>query len=163
MHNEQSSIIGPNIQDAAGPLQLCAGQLGGCETAIYTVRSLFSEPESEGLLMVDATNAFNSVNRKLALINASSHLCPSFSKFMINTYRDPIDLFIDGECVLSTGNYTSGLLKLVEFADSQLHASSVLIHGLFRKWAFLARTTSNIAPFCQPLETTIHTKLFLSF
>lgn len=56
--------------------------------------------------------------------------------------------------------WNNELLKLVEFADSQPHASfAALTHGLFGKWFFLARTTPNIAHLFQPLETTIHSKL----
>ena len=100
-------VIGLDIQEAAGSVQLCAGQSGGCESAIHAVRSLFSDPESQGLLMVDASNAFNSLNRQLALINIS-RLCPSFSKVLINTYRDPVSMFIDGEFIFSTEGTTQG-------------------------------------------------------
>ena len=39
-------VIGLDIQEAAGSVQLCAGQLGSCESAIHSVRSLFSDPVS---------------------------------------------------------------------------------------------------------------------
>ena len=56
--------------------------------------------------------------------------------------------------------WNNELLKLVEFADSQPHASfAALTHGLFGKWFFLTRTTPNIAHLFQPLETTIRSKL----
>ncbi len=56
----------------AGPLQLCAGQDGGCEAAVHSMKSIF---DTEGALLVDATNAFNSINRKSTLHNVSV-LCP---------------------------------------------------------------------------------------
>ena len=40
--------------DAAGPLQVCAGQESGCEAAIHVMRQIFADVESEGALLVDA-------------------------------------------------------------------------------------------------------------
>ena len=100
-------ILHTDIQEAAGSLQLCAEQLAGCETAIHAARLLLSCPGSEGLLLVDATNAFNSLNRKLALLNIS-RLCPAFSRVLINTYRSDIDLFCGPETFLSSEGTTQG-------------------------------------------------------
>ena len=57
------SIIHDNIQAAAGPLQLCAGQLSGREVAVHSMRQLDLSPEVEADVLVDASNAFNSLNR----------------------------------------------------------------------------------------------------
>ena len=64
-------IIWGDIVEAAGPLQACAGQEGGCEAAVHAMRHIFQSPESEAVLLVDATNAFNSLNRQAALHNIS--------------------------------------------------------------------------------------------
>lgn len=47
------------------------------------------------MIMVDAEDAFNSLNRHAFLINTSV-ICPEFSKYLINTYREPSKLHIDG-------------------------------------------------------------------
>ena len=60
------------MEDAAGPLQLCAGQDGGCEAAVHAMRSIFQDSETEAVFLVDANNAFNSLNRKGALHNIST-------------------------------------------------------------------------------------------
>ena len=39
-------IIGGDIEEAAGSLQLCAGQDSGCEAAIHAMRSIFHNPKS---------------------------------------------------------------------------------------------------------------------
>ena len=78
------SIIGPDIQRAAGPLQLCAGQTCGVEAAIHSMRSIFDDEKSKGFLLVDASNAFNSLNRAVALQNIQ-YTCPAFSTILINT------------------------------------------------------------------------------
>ena len=70
-----------DIQDAAGPLQVCAGQDGGCEAAIHAMRQFFAEPEVQGALLVDASNAFNTINRQSALHNIKSICPPPFTRY----------------------------------------------------------------------------------
>ena len=55
-------VIGNDVVDAAGPFQLCAGQVGGCEAAVHAMRSVFQTPNNEAVLLVNANNAFNSLN-----------------------------------------------------------------------------------------------------
>lgn len=88
------SIIGPDIQEAAGAFQLCAGHEAGCETAVHAMRKIFLEDETEAILQIDATNAFNSLNRQATLHNIR-RLCPPFATVLINTYREHTELFID--------------------------------------------------------------------
>ena len=59
-----------------------------CEAACNAMRELFEEDESEAVLLVDATNGFNFLNRATALLNMR-HLCPSFSVYLINAYGVP--------------------------------------------------------------------------
>ena len=101
------TTISEDIQDAAGPLQLCAGQDAGCEAAVHAMRQLFQSPDAEAVLLVDATNAFNSLNRQTALRNIQ-HLCPSLATVLINTCRKETPLFIDGETLYSQEGTTQG-------------------------------------------------------
>ena len=59
----------------------------GIEGAIHTVRDLFNEHQEEGwgVLLIDSSNTFNSINRQGVLWN-SRVLWPSFSLFLFNTY-----------------------------------------------------------------------------
>ena len=82
-------IIGRDVEEAAGPLQLRAGQDGGCEAAVHSMRSIFQALETEVVLLVDANNAFNSINCKAAL-HKISIICPSLAQTLINTYRAPV-------------------------------------------------------------------------
>ena len=75
-------VISRDIEEAAGPLQVCAGQDGGCEAAVHAVREIFKNPESEAVLLVDATNAFNSLNRMAALHNITV-CCPSLATILV--------------------------------------------------------------------------------
>ena len=100
-------LLRDDIQTAAGPLQLCAGYQSGCEAAVHAMRQVFESPSTEAVLLVDATNAFNVLNRQVALRNIH-HLCPPLSKILINTYRKDVRLFIDGETLLSQEGTTQG-------------------------------------------------------
>ena len=64
-------VIVENIRDdiieAAGPLQTCAGLKSGIEASIHAMKSIFDEESTEALLLVDAENAFNKLNRKAAI------------------------------------------------------------------------------------------------
>ena len=88
-------ILKKDIEDAAGPLQLCTGQDDGCEAAVHAMKQIFQGENTESALLVDATNAFNSINRHSALHNINV-LCPPLAQVLINTYRHPVHLFIAG-------------------------------------------------------------------
>ena len=98
-------VLRHDILDSVGVHQLCAGQTGGVESAIHTVQEIFKV--SEAALLVDASNAFNSMNRATALANVRS-LCPSLAKLLINCYRESSDLYIDGEVIQSQEGTTQG-------------------------------------------------------
>jgi len=83
------------IKEAAGPLQTCAGHGAGAEAAIHSMREMFNDPEAEAVILIDATNAFNSMNRMAALHNIQVQ-CPQLAKYLINTYRMQSRLFISG-------------------------------------------------------------------
>lgn len=51
-----------DVMDAAGCLQLCAGQCAGCKKAVYAMREIFVNEDTEGILLVDASNTFNSLS-----------------------------------------------------------------------------------------------------
>ena len=100
--------IGRDIEEAAGPLQVCAGQDGGCEAAVHAMWSIFHDPATEGCLLVDASNAFNTLNRRAALHNISI-LCPPLSPILINTYRAPVRMIVVGSGeIASTEGTTQG-------------------------------------------------------
>ena len=101
------SILKQDIMNASGCLQLCVGQRGGCEAAVHAMRDLFDREDMDGILLVDASNTFNSLNRRSALLNMF-HLCPSFATILTNTYRLASYLFIDGTFLLSREGTTQG-------------------------------------------------------
>ena len=81
--------------NATGSLQLCAGQDAGSEAAIHAVYDMLNEYDTEAVLMVDASNAFNSINREGFLHNANV-FCLALATFIDNRYSIPSDLFLQG-------------------------------------------------------------------
>ena len=71
-------IVKSDVIESAGSLQLCAGQPGGSE----------AEDETDAVLLVDATNAFNSLNRKTMLHNIK-YICPPLAVYIRNCYLVP--------------------------------------------------------------------------
>jgi len=101
------SIVGQDVQKAAGSLQLCAGQAAGSEAAVHAMRALFQDTSTDGVLLIDASNAFNRLNRQTALLNIRA-LCPPLAPVLINTYRCNGLLFVGGEVLLSAEGTTQG-------------------------------------------------------
>ena len=97
------SITRRNIQNAVGTMQLCARQVYGVEATIHAVRKMFDREKTEAVLLVDASNEFNSLNTQAALQNIC-RLCPSFATILTNTYREPMELFLDGDVLLLDDN-----------------------------------------------------------
>ena len=90
-----TKVTKPDVIDASGSLQVCAGHKSGSEAAIHAMRELFEHDNSDAVLLIDASNAFNSLNRAAALHNIKV-LCPSIATYAINTDREPARLFIVG-------------------------------------------------------------------
>ena len=84
-----------NNVSSVGSLQVCAGHDAGCEAIVHAMNSIYQEEQTEAVLLVDATNAFNAVNRKAFLHNINI-VCPSISTFVLNCYSTPSRLFVFG-------------------------------------------------------------------
>ena len=84
-----------DIADAAGSLQLSAGQEVGARTPIYTMWDMFANEDTEAALLIDAKNAFNSISLKVMLHNLN-FLCPIIKTYITNYYIKEAKLFITG-------------------------------------------------------------------
>ena len=51
------------IKEVAGPLKTCAGHGAGAEAAIHAMKSIFGSEETDAVLLIDVSNAFNCFNR----------------------------------------------------------------------------------------------------
>ncbi len=113
--------------DATAPLQVCSGLPGGVEAAVHALRRVYEDEDTEAIILVDAENAFNSMNRTVALNNIK-YTCPEIATYITNTYRKPADLYVSGseDSLLSeegvtqgdntaTGNYACSLMPLLKY------------------------------------------------
>ena len=96
-----------DLQDAVGTIQLCAGQDAGCEAAVHAMEQVFADDDTEAMILVDASNAFNCLNRQVTLLNCGT-ICPALSHILVNTYRNNSHLFVDGQYILSKEGTTQG-------------------------------------------------------
>ena len=90
------SVVRNDITSSVGSLQVCAGHEAGCEAAIHAMHTIFEDEKTEAVLLVDADNAFNSVNRQVFLHNICI-ICPRIDTYVRNCYILPSRLFIVGE------------------------------------------------------------------
>ena len=100
-------LVKTDILNAAGNLQLCAGQEAGCEAAVHAMQSLFHSSATQAVLLADASNAFNSLNQRVSLHNLH-FICPPLAITFTNVYREASSLIIGGECLLSEEGTTQG-------------------------------------------------------
>ena len=174
------TIVKQDVVRAAGPLQVCSGLEGGCEAAIHAMREIFEDEETEGILLVDAENAFNNLNRKAALHNMPL-ICPSLATILSNTYQSPTRMIISGrgEITSSEGTtqgdplgmamYSLAVLPLIHklceshenikqawFADDATAASTC--HQLRSWWDDLVITGPAFGYFPKPSKTCLVVK-----
>ena len=101
-------ILKDDIQESAGPLQTATRLKAEAEAAIHSMRLIFEDFSAKAVILVDANNAFNSTNRKVALYNIQVTYL-SFSKILINTYRSTSRLItLGGPEIQSTEGTTQG-------------------------------------------------------
>ena len=72
------SVVKKEVVQAAGSLQVCAGQVAGVESDIHSMVDLFESDNSATVLQIDATNAFNSLNRNVFLHTVSKPFVQKF-------------------------------------------------------------------------------------
>ena len=125
---------------------------------------------------MDATNAFNALNRQVALQNIR-RLCPSIATILINQYRSTTDLFVDGDVIQSQEGTTQGdplampmyglatiplirrlkgLCKQVWYADDS--AATGTMEQLRAWWDKLVKHGPGLGYFPNPSKTWIVTK-----
>ena len=119
-------IAKKDLRVAAGSVQVCAGQETGLEAAIYAIYDVYQQDETEAVLLVDADNAFNSINRKAMLHNVSI-TCPLITTFIATCYMEPARTFVAGNHKITSreskthedptamGTYALGVTPLIHF------------------------------------------------
>ena len=67
-------LLKKDVLQAAESLQRCGGQVAGSEAAIHAMH-VFNDDKTKGILIIDAENAFNSINSKVMLYKFK-FICP---------------------------------------------------------------------------------------
>ena len=83
-----ASPIREDIVSAVGSLQVCAGQEAGCKSLVHAMDEI-------AVLLVDASNAFNTINRNAFLHNITT-ICPPLARYVRNFHYANTRLFIIG-------------------------------------------------------------------
>ena len=125
-------VFKKDVQAAGGCLQTCTGIRSGIEAAIHATTEAWHNSSTEALLQVDADNAFNRLNRRVALHNIQQ-VCPPIYRFLQNHYQKAARLFMsdtssqemfqsDEGCTqgdpAAMGFYALGVKPLVDKLDS---------------------------------------------
>ena len=79
-------VMNPELVNATAPIQVCSGLPGGVEAAIHALRRLYEDDDTEAVILVDADNAFNRMNRSVALNNIQ-FTCPTLSTPIVNQHN----------------------------------------------------------------------------
>ena len=110
-----------DVVEASGSIQVCGGQKFGSEAAIHAMSTLFQADDIDAVLLIDASNAFNALNRTAAMHNIRV-LCPIIATYIINTYIQPVRLFIvaDKEIASAEGTTQGDPLAMAFYAISIL-------------------------------------------
>ena len=86
-------LLKKDVLQAAGALQLCGGQAAEPGAAIHARHYIFNDGNTEGILLIDAENSFNSINQKVMLHNLK-FMCTVIATYISNCYMCPARLFI---------------------------------------------------------------------
>ena len=173
-----TTVFKMNIMSSVGDLQLCGGQPSGCEAVIHALSQIFREDDCDGILLIDADNAFNRINRKVMLHNIKI-ICPEIATYVINTYSRKARLFVLGgvEIESSEGTtqgdpiamplYALSLIPLIEsikttgikhaaYADDL--SSGGTLKGLRRWWSVLESIGPKIGYYPKPTKSWLIVK-----
>ena len=147
------------IHNAAVALQLSAGQDAGVEAVVHAMHDIFSQENIEAVPIIDAENAFSSINRKV-ILHGMKFLCPLISTSIFNCYAAPVRLFSFGGGEIlskegttqgdptSMGAYALGILpmlhSLLDIQNREVaFADDLTVIKISRYQKFLGKTSCN--------------------
>ena len=74
-----------DIVTSVGSLQVFGGHQAGFDSLIHAMRTVYDKQSAEAVLLVDASSAFNSVDRNAFLRNFEI-ICPSVTRYVKNNF-----------------------------------------------------------------------------
>ena len=102
-------------------LQVCAAHDTGCKTAVHLMHFIFKEENTVAVLLIDASNTFNMMNKMVFLHNIAM-VCPTISTYVFNCYARQSRLFVFGEYGISS---VEGTIQ-VDLIDMSLYVVVLL-------------------------------------
>ncbi|XP_068696931.1 uncharacterized protein [Montipora foliosa] len=111
------------------------------------MRNIFHADETDAALLVDASNAFNSLSRAAALSNIRV-LCPLIATYVTNVYRIPARLFVVGgnELKSAEGSTQGDPLAMLMCAISLQPLISLLHNRSTAKQCWFADDATGVGP-----------------
>lgn len=82
------SVLKNEIMDCIYSLQVCEGQEAGKEAPVHSVNSVYNSVNNNTVLLVHASNAFNSLNREVFFHNIL-YIFRAIFVFVENFYNSP--------------------------------------------------------------------------
>ena len=99
------STLSEDVVRASSITQMC-GRSSGSEGAIHAMRRMYENDNTDAVILVDAANAFNNLNRE-ALIHNIKYVCPEIATYVVNCYANPARLFVIGGLELKSQEGTT--------------------------------------------------------
>ena len=95
-----------DILTSVGSLQVFGGHEPGFDSLMHAMHTAYEEQSAEAVLLVDASNAFSSVDRN-AFLHSFEIICSSVTRYVKNNFSLSNQLFIiDGGEIQSTEGTT---------------------------------------------------------
>ena len=91
MRKVAMSAFSENVTTVSSDAHMCGRSLGS-EAAIHALRIIFQHENSDTVILIDATNAFNNLNREVFL-HKIKFICPEIATYVNNCYSVPARLF----------------------------------------------------------------------
>ena len=132
------TVLKKDITLATGATQVCAGHPAGCEAAIHAMCNIIQGIDTDAVLLINADNAVNCLNRTVTLHNVQ-YTCPPLATIAVNFYHTPSHLFVTGGMELSSEEGTTQGCPL----PMALYALSII--PLINKCRNTAATNSSAA------------------
>ena len=126
------------MQEATGSLHTTTGLKAVAEAATNAMQTIVKDPLTERVILVDASNAFNSLNREVTLHNIKI-TCSFFTYILINTYQTSSRMIImrGAEIQPSGGTTQSDNLAMSFYAIATIQIQQLLrisFHDVKQVW-----------------------------
>ena len=109
-------VFSEDVTTASSDVQMC-GRSSSSKAAIHAMRRTFQHENSDAVILVDAANALNNLNRKVLLHNIK-FICPEIVTFLNSCYSVPTRLLVSGGLELTSreGSTQGDLLCMAIYA-----------------------------------------------